>query len=125
MRSILLPTGFDTGQITLYSLARDSGLAWDTVRDVLQGKGTIGSLDRLRKTLGLRWSWTAEKEATATGRALALRRKAKGLSQRAMADRLAVSPQTIVTLETRFRGRVETLRRYLRMIGLMDTLAMP
>ena len=47
------------------------------------------------------------------------------MSQRDMAAKLAVSPQTIVTLETRFRGRVETLRRYLRALGIMNMLAAP
>ena len=125
MKTIILPIGFDTSQTTLYAIARDSGLAWDTVRDVLQGNGTLASLDRLRAALGLQWSWTGATETPAVGKALAVRRKARGLSQRAMAARLAVSPQTIVTLETRFTGRIVTLRRYLRAVGVMDTLVAP
>lgn len=125
MKTIILPIGFDTSQTTLYAIARKSGLAWDTARDVLQGTGALASLDRLRDALGLHWSWTWATGGVAVGKALAVRRKAKGLSQRAMAARLSVSPQTIVTLETRFAGRIVTLRQYLRAIGVMDILSAP
>ena len=125
MKTIILPIGFDTSRTSLYAIARDSGLAWDTARDVLQGTGTLASLDRLRAALGLQWSWTGATGIPAAGKALAVRRKAKNLSQRAMAERLSVSPQTIVTLETRFAGRIVTLRGYLRAVGIMDTLVAP
>ncbi|MEX1234980.1 MAG: hypothetical protein WEB56_08350, partial [Roseovarius sp.] len=39
--------------------------------------------------------------------------------------KLEISPQTVVTLETRFRGRIETLRRYLRVVQMMNVLAAP
>jgi transcriptional regulator with XRE-family HTH domain len=75
--------------------------------------------------LELNWSWTGATETPAAGKALAVRRKAKGLSQRAMAARLSVSPQTIVTLETRFTGRIVTLRQCLRALGIVETLGAP
>lgn len=125
MRSIILPTGFHPEQSSLYALARDSGLAWDTVRTVLDGTGTIASLSRLRGALGLRWSWTGESDAKAIGKALAVRRQSRRISQRSMASKLAISPQTVVTLETRFKGRIETLRRYLRVVELTSVLSTP
>ncbi len=125
MHSIILPTGFKPEQTSLYALAHDSGLAWETVRAVLRGAGTVSSLSRLRVALGLRWSWTQKHDASAAGRALAARRKARQMSQRDMAAKLQVSPQTVVTLETRFKGRIETLRRYLRVVHIMSLLAAP
>jgi hypothetical protein len=78
---------------------------------------SLASLDRLRAALGLHWSWTGATDTLAAGKALAVRRKAKGLSQRVMAARLSVSPQTIVSLETRFTCRIVTLRQCLRALG--------
>lgn len=123
MQTIILPSGFDADQITLNSVSRKSRLAWGTTRAVLQGQGSIVSLDRLREALDLRWSWTAADTSAAAGAALATRRQAKGLSQRAMAAKLKISPQTVVTLETRFRGGIDTLRRYLRVLRIMEVLA--
>lgn len=57
------------------------------------------------------------------GAQLAIRRKANLLFQRAMAERLQISPQTVVRLETQFRGRVVALRPYLRVLGVTDILA--
>lgn len=125
MQKIILPSGFDANQITLNGVSRKSRLAWGTTRAVLQGQGAIASLDRLREALDLRWSWTPADTPVAAGAALATRRQAKGLSQRAMAAKLKVSPQTVVTLETRFRGRIDTLRRYLRVLRVMEVLAIP
>ena len=56
---------------------------------------------------------------------MAARRRGKGLSQRDMAARLGVSPQTVLALETRFAGRSETLARYLRILGLHAVLTVP
>ena len=42
-----------------------------------------------------------------------------------MAARLGVSPQTVLSLETRFAGRSETLARYLRVLGQHAVLALP
>ena len=106
-------------------LARDTGLSWITVRKALEGGGTIASLDRVRHAVGWRWSWTASTDPLRAGRDLAARRRAKGLSQRDMAARLGVSPQTVLSLETRFAGRSETLARYLRVLGQHAVLALP
>ncbi|SFL58613.1 Helix-turn-helix domain-containing protein [Loktanella salsilacus] len=125
MQSIILPITIKIPNATVDSLARDSGLAWKTTRLVLKGQGTIASLDRLRVALKLKWSWTPLDQGVAPGAALAARRQAKGLSQRAMATRLEISPQTIVTLETRFAGRIDTLRRYLRILRINDVLIVP
>ena len=96
-----------------------------TVRTVLEGGGTIASLDKLRRVLNLSWSWSSAETPTGIGRDLARRRKGKGMSQRDMAVRLGVTHQTIVTMETTFRGRVETLQRYLRVLGIHDLLRGP
>ena len=53
MRSIMRLPAVDTRDWTLYRLTRESGLAWGTARDVLEGTGTIASLDRVRLALGL------------------------------------------------------------------------
>lgn len=108
--------------LTTAELARRAGLAWVTARNALKGQGTIASLDLIRRASGFRWIWSPSNDAVVIGRHLADRRKAKGLSQRAMARRLQVSPQTIVTLETTFRGRIETLQSYLRVIGIHEIL---
>lgn len=80
--------------------------------------GTIASLDTIRGVLRRSWSWSGADEPDRLGAELARRRKAKGLSQRDMAARLGVTQQTVVTLENMFRGRVETLRRYLKLLGI-------
>ncbi|WP_052042317.1 helix-turn-helix domain-containing protein [Paracoccus sphaerophysae] len=107
------------------SLAKAAELAPMTVRTVLEGGGTIASLDKLRRVLKLSWSWSSAETPTGIGRDLARRRKGKGMSQRDMAVRLGVTHQTIVTMETTFRGRVETLQRYLRVLGIHDLLRGP
>lgn len=123
MIPIVLPADVSLANTSVFALARASGLAWVTVRDVLSGTGTVASLERVRLALGLRWSWTSATLPELVGSQLALRRRTRLLSQRAIAQQLGISPQTVVTLETRFRGRIETLRRYLRLLGLREVLA--
>ncbi|MDO5706108.1 MAG: hypothetical protein Q4G49_13720 [Paracoccus sp. (in: a-proteobacteria)] len=99
-------------------------MSWQTVRTALRGDGNIASLDAVRHATGLRWSWTGN-DGTSASRDLAALRSRKRISQRAMARRLAISPQTIVTLETLFRGRSRTLATYLRVLGRHELLVMP
>ena len=122
MRSPIFPINPKFETATIHTLAQDSGLAWKTVRDVVEGQGTITSLDKLRAALDLKWSWTLETDGTSPGAALAARRKAKGISQRALAEKLQLSPQTVVTLERQFIGRIDTLRRYLRALRINGVL---
>ena len=82
MRSPIFPINPKFETATIHTLAQDSGLAWKTVRDVVEGQGTITSLDKLRAALDLKWSWTSETDGTRPEAALAARRKARGISQR-------------------------------------------
>ena len=84
MRSPIFPISAKLETATIHTLAKGSGLAWKTVRDVVEGQGTITSLDKLRAALDLKWSWTSETDGTTPGASLAARRKAKGMSQRAL-----------------------------------------
>ena len=95
--------------LSIAALARRAGLSWATTRNVLRGEGTIASLDSVRRAVDMVWSWGSGVGGALPGRDLARLREGKGLSQHAMAQRLAVSPQTILTLETEFRGRCATL----------------
>lgn len=110
---------------TIAGIARETQLSWVTVRNTLQGKGRIASLDRVRHSIGCRWSWTANTDPGRAGRDLAGRRKARGISQRNMATRLGVSQQTVLALETRFTGRTQTLASCLRVLGLHAVLVLP
>ena len=84
MRSPIFPISAKLETATIHTLAKGSGLAWKTVRDVVEGQGTITSLDKLRAALDPKWSWTSETDGTTPGASLAARRKAKGMSQRAL-----------------------------------------
>ena len=120
----LLPPSFHLPR-PIAEIARDAGLSWVTTRNILQGGGTVTSLDLVRQSMGCRWSWTASTDPGRAGRDLAARRKAKGISQRAMATRLGVSQQTVLALETRFAGSSRTLAGYLRILGIHQMLAQP
>ena len=84
---------------SLAELARETGPSWIKVRNACEGRGTLASLDRVRHAAGWRWSWTAQTGPLRAGRDLASRRRARGLSQRDMAARLGVSPQTVLVLD--------------------------
>ena len=94
----ILPQSFSS-PLTVAEIARSTDLSWVTVRNVLAGQGTIASLDPIRDNPALRWCWTSSTAAQAVARDLARRRKSKGLSQRDMAFRLAVSPTDDLAFE--------------------------
>ncbi|MDO5527871.1 MAG: hypothetical protein Q4F71_00555 [Paracoccus sp. (in: a-proteobacteria)] len=122
MPSSIFPSSFSS-PFSTSELARRSGLSSPTVNAVLRGDGTIASLDAVRRVLGLRWSFSKSDDPLTVGRDLASLRGSKRISQRAMAARLSVSPQTILSMETAFRGRCRTLAAYLRILGRHDVLA--
>lgn len=107
--------------LRLIDVSKISGLSIPTVRLLEQGRGNISSLQAYLAALRLRLCWIGV-DSVNHGATLAARRKRQGLSQRALAAKLAakveVSHRTIIALENEFRGRVDTLMQALAVLRL-------
>ena len=105
--------------LTQASVAKAAGISIPTLRNLERGEGSIGSLSRTLPYLQLRWSWFHDVNA---GADLARRRRMRGLSQRALAERVGCSRPTIIALERDLTGRVETFLRVLLVLGIRQAL---
>ncbi|WP_417808127.1 helix-turn-helix domain-containing protein [Thioclava sp.] len=105
--------------LTQAAVAKAAGISIPTLRKLEQSKGSIGSLSRALPCLQLRWSWFHDIDA---GPDLARRRRIRGLSQRALAEKVGCSRPTIIALERDLTGRVETLLRVLPILGIRQAL---
>ena len=94
---------------TQSDIAERAGLSVPTVRLLEQGRGTLQSLDAYLASLGLEIYGDHLPRTGDRGRRIAALRTAQRISQRALAKQIGVSPTPILTIETRWRGRVETL----------------
>ncbi len=90
-------------------IAEKAGLSVPTVRLLEQGRGTLDSLDAYLACLNLEIYGDRLPRTGDRGQRVAALRRAQRTSQRALAKKIGVSPATIVTIETKWRGRVETL----------------
>lgn len=109
--------------LRLEDVAATSGLSVPTVRLVENNGGTINSLIKLATALNQRLTWAGLAPTHLHGKSLADRRKRMGISQRNMAERIDVSQRTIIGIENHFRGRVESIERYLDAIKLRPVFA--
>jgi len=105
--------------LTQAAVACATGISIPTLRNLEQGKGSIESLSRTLPYLQLRWSWFYDIEA---GPEFVRRRRMRGLSQRALAERVGCSRPTIIAIERDLTGRVETLLRVLSVLGIRQAL---
>jgi site-specific DNA-methyltransferase (adenine-specific) len=104
--------------ITQADLAHQASLSIPTVRTLEAGQGSITSAKAVIAALDHRLVWAAYTGEDHHGTALATRRAKRGMSQRQMAKKVGVSHATIVSLETKFTGRIETLLAVLRQLHL-------
>lgn len=104
------------------NVAMRSGTSIPTLRLCEKSLGTIQSYLSLVDALGRKLRWTGFSTDENYGKILALRRKKRGLSQRAIANAIGVTQPTIVTMERQFKGRVETLEKLLTFLKLKPRL---
>lgn len=104
-------------RISQAKLATRSGLAVLTIRNLEHGRGTLASLDRALKKLGLAVVGRHLPPGSRLGTRIAELRKRRRISQRALASDAGVTQPTIIALETGSRGRIETLDRVLTLLG--------
>jgi transcriptional regulator with XRE-family HTH domain len=105
--------------ITRSEVARRSGCSGPTVRSVESGGGSIASMLSITGALGALLTWPDRNPVEPLGASLAVARRRAGMSQRTMAAMIGVTQPTIVAMERRTDGRMQTLERYL------DALAVP
>lgn len=105
--------------ITRSEVARRSGCSGPTVRSVESGSGSIASMLSVTGALGASLTWPGYNPDEPLGVSLAAARRQAGISQRTMAAIIGVTQPTIVAMERRTDGRMQTLERY------FDALAVP
>ncbi|MGB5864696.1 MAG: DNA methyltransferase [Sulfitobacter sp.] len=98
-----------------------SGLAIPTIRKLEAGQGSLRSLCEYVHMLDLKLDWFGLEDGF-HGSSIADRRKQLRISQRTMAQRICVSHRTIIALETKFRGRVDTLMKVMQVLRLKPTV---
>lgn len=108
-----IATARDQDGLSLIAASRKVGHSVPTIRSVEAGSGTISSMLRQTCKLDRRIWWVGYPEGMALGPALAIARKGRRLSQRSLATLIGVTQPTIVAMERRSDGRMETLERYL------------
>ena len=102
--------------LTRSSLADRSRISRPTLRQILRGRGTIGSLSRILPPLELAWAWCPP-ACPDPGAALASLRRRRNLTQADAAARLALSRPVIIGIEKRLRGELASLRAYTKLLG--------
>ena len=91
-------------------IAKQARLSIPTVRALEQGQGTLESLDPVLACLNLEICGARlPRNDGHLGRSLFGLRRALGISRQDLAEQIGVSTRTLATLETEWRGRVETL----------------
>ena len=106
--------------MTQADLAQIIQVSIPTVRALERGEGSLRSLGGVMLALGLGWGWVRQGENAAT--LLAARRREKGLSQAALAQRAGCSRPTIIALERNLSGGVSILLSVLAALGLRRAL---
>lgn len=106
--------------MTQADLAQIIQVSIPTVRALERGEGSLRLLGRAMQALGLGWGWVRQGENSAT--LLAARRREKGLSQAALAQRAGCSRPTIIALERNLSGSVSILLSVLAALGLRRAL---
>lgn len=99
--------------LTRPEIARRSGCSVPTITSVEAGNGSIASMLSVIGALGGSLTWSDRSPDKPLGLSLASARRRSGMSQRTMAAMIGVTPPTIVSMERRGHGRMQTLERYL------------
>ncbi|AUM75765.1 hypothetical protein CYR75_15150 (plasmid) [Paracoccus jeotgali] len=108
--------------LTRTTLARQSGISTPTLRKIMRGGGTIGSLSRCLPHLDLGWSWVPHPTLEA-GAGLATLRRRQGMTQAEVAERLKISRPVIIRIEKRMQGELASLRGYASLLGFRSPIA--
>lgn len=103
-------------------VADRAGLSLTAVRQAEHTGGTIKSLMEILTTLDHELRVSQRKHPNGIGRFLAERRSRLGMTQRDVRNRTGLALTTIVALETRLAGRVQSFERYLDLLGLRPRL---
>ncbi len=104
-------------RLSQVKLSERSGLALATIRNIEHGRGTVGSLLRALRRLRLVIVGRHLPPGRSIGARVADLRRRRRVSQRQLAQDAGVTQPTIVALERRSQGRVETLDRVLTLLG--------
>ena len=106
--------------LTQASVAASAGISLPTLRALERGEGGVRALAAVMAVLDLRWGWAPDRVQAA--RALADRRRARGLSQAQLANRIGVSRPVIIALERDLGATVATLVRAAAVLGVRPVL---
>lgn len=104
----------DSG-FTVSKLAEQAKVSRPTVRSVEQGSASLKSMRAVLGSAGISL-WIENSRVENLGGVLALLRSQQGLSQRELAKCLGVTQPTVVALETRNSGRMDTLQKCLNVL---------
>jgi phage N-6-adenine-methyltransferase len=110
-------------RVTQAQLAHETGLSVPTIRLLEAGRGNLDSWCAVPGHLGLEVAGRNLPGGLSLGARLAMLRRRRGLSQRALAAMVGVSQPTLVALERRGQGRLSTLDRVLAVLGTGAYLA--
>lgn len=108
--------------ITRTDLARRSGCSVPTVKSVEAGRGSITSMLNVVGALGGSFTWPDRNPDEPLGQSLASARRQSGMSQRTMAAMIGVTQPTVVAIERRIQGRMQTLDRFLQVLAIQPHL---
>jgi transcriptional regulator with XRE-family HTH domain len=104
-------------RLTQQRVAQKSGLSIPTVRQLEHGHGNLSSFRKLLAALDLKLDGQNLPPGETLGAKVATLRRRRGISQRAISCLLAVTPQTIVSLERYNTGRLDVLEGALTVLG--------
>ena len=105
--------------ITRSEVAKRTGCSVPTIRSVESGTGSIASMLSVIDALGGSLIWEHRKPEEPLGTSLATARRRCGMSQRTMAAMIGVTQPTVVAMERRTHGRMQTLKRYLDAVAVL------
>ncbi|WP_370470523.1 helix-turn-helix domain-containing protein [uncultured Paracoccus sp.] len=95
--------------LTQAEVAASARISLPTLRALERGEGGVQALVAVMVALDLHWGWAPDRVQAA--RALADRRRARGLSQAQLANRIGVSRPVVIALERNLGATVATLVR--------------
>lgn len=108
----------DEAGLTQAELGGLAGVSVPTVRECERSSGTIRSLVKLISALDCTVHLRGVKGPILNGRTLVEERSLVGVSQRVVAARAGLTQPTILNLENRLSGRVESLQRLADALGV-------
>ena len=105
--------------ITRSEVAKRTVCSVPTIRSVETCTGSIASMLSVIDALGGSLIWEHRKPEEPLGTSLATARRRCGMSQRTMAAMIGVTQPTVVAMERRTHGRMQTLKRYLDAVAVL------